>query len=72
MVKIKVFKSRNVKDLDFAKHGAQIVLECTGAHLTMAKCQEFYRYGSTKSDHECSCKDDTPTYVLGVSRTLQG
>lgn len=68
--KIKVFKSRNVKDLDFAKHGAQIVLECTGAHLTMAKCQEFIDMGVQKVIIRCSCKDDTPTYVLGVNSEL--
>ncbi|ETJ82093.1 glyceraldehyde-3-phosphate dehydrogenase [Campylobacter jejuni subsp. jejuni 81-176-DRH212] len=67
--KIKVFKSRNVKDLDFAKHGAQIVLECTGAHLTMAKCQEFIDMGVQKVIMS-PAKDDTPTYVLGVNSEL--
>lgn len=68
--KIKVFKSRNVKDLDFAKHGAQIVLECTGAHLTMAKCQEFIDMGVQKVIMSAPAKDDTPTYVLGVNSEL--
>lgn len=36
-----MFKTRDIKDLDFAKYGAQIVLECTGANLTMEKCQGF-------------------------------
>lgn len=68
--KIKVFKSRNVKDLDFAKHGAQIVLECTGAHLTMAKSQEFIDMGVQKVIMSAPAKDDTPTYVLGVNSEL--
>lgn len=68
--KIKVFKSRNVKDLDFAKYGAQIVLECTGAHLTMAKCQEFIDMGIQKVIMSAPAKDDTPTYVLGVNSEL--
>lgn len=67
--KIKVFKSRNVKDLDFAKHGAQIVLECTGAHLTMAKCQGI-DMGVQKVIMSAPAKDDTPTYVLGVNSEL--
>ncbi|MCW1359704.1 type I glyceraldehyde-3-phosphate dehydrogenase [Campylobacter jejuni] len=70
---IKVFKSRDVKDLDFAKYGAQIVLECTGAHLTKEKCQGFLDMGVQKVIMSAPAKDDTPTYVLGVnSQNYQG
>ncbi|WP_257942096.1 glyceraldehyde 3-phosphate dehydrogenase A [Campylobacter lari] len=65
--KIKVLKSRNVTDLDFAKYGAQIVLECTGAHLTMEKCQGFLDHGVQKVIMSAPAKDKTPTYVLGVN-----
>ncbi|HEG2581482.1 TPA: type I glyceraldehyde-3-phosphate dehydrogenase [Campylobacter lari] len=65
--KIKVLKSRNVADLDFAKYGAQIVLECTGAHLTMEKCQGFLDHGMQKVIMSAPAKDKTPTYVLGVN-----
>ncbi|QOR00334.1 type I glyceraldehyde-3-phosphate dehydrogenase [Campylobacter lari] len=65
--KIKVLKSRNVSDLDFAKYGAQIVLECTGAHLTMEKCQGFLDHGVQKVIMSAPAKDKTPTYVLGVN-----
>ncbi|EAJ5680713.1 type I glyceraldehyde-3-phosphate dehydrogenase [Campylobacter lari] len=65
--KIKVLKSRNVADLDFAKYGAQIVLECTGAHLTMEKCQGFLDHGVQKVIMSAPAKDKTPTYVLGVN-----
>lgn len=68
--KIKVFKSRSVKDLDFAKCGAQIVLECTGAHLTTEKCQEFLNMGIEKVIMSAPAKDNTPTYVLGVNSDL--
>ncbi|MBK2000376.1 type I glyceraldehyde-3-phosphate dehydrogenase [Campylobacter molothri] len=68
--KIKVFKSRSVKDLDFAKYGAQIVLECTGAHLTTEKCQEFLNMGIEKVIMSAPAKDNTPTYVLGVNSDL--
>ncbi|EAJ0334153.1 type I glyceraldehyde-3-phosphate dehydrogenase [Campylobacter lari] len=65
--KIKVLKSRNVADLDFAKYGAQIVLECTGAHLTIEKCQGFLDHGVQKVIMSAPAKDKTPTYVLGVN-----
>ncbi|MBM0637584.1 type I glyceraldehyde-3-phosphate dehydrogenase [Campylobacter sp. VicNov18] len=65
--KIKMFKSRDIKELDFAKYGAQIVLECTGANLTMAKCQQFLDKGVQKVIMSAPAKDDTPTYVLGVN-----
>ncbi|AJD04480.1 type I glyceraldehyde-3-phosphate dehydrogenase [Campylobacter lari] len=65
--KIKVLKSRNVADLDFAKYGAQIVLECTGAHLTTEKCQGFLDHGVQKVIMSAPAKDKTPTYVLGVN-----
>ncbi|EAJ0341920.1 type I glyceraldehyde-3-phosphate dehydrogenase [Campylobacter lari] len=65
--KIKVLKSRNVADLDFAKYGTQIVLECTGAHLTMEKCQGFLDHGVQKVIMSAPAKDKTPTYVLGVN-----
>lgn len=65
--KIKVLKSRNVADLDFTKYGAQIVLECTGAHLTMEKCQGFLDHGVQKVIMSAPAKDKTPTYVLGVN-----
>ncbi|TDJ80411.1 type I glyceraldehyde-3-phosphate dehydrogenase [Campylobacter volucris] len=65
--KIKVLKSRNVADLDFAKYGAQIVLECTGAHLTLEKCQGFLDHGIEKVIMSAPAKDNTPIYVLGVN-----
>lgn len=68
--KIKVFKSRNINELDFAKYGAQIVLECTGAHLSLAKCQDFLDKGIEKVIMSAPAKDDTPTYVLGVNSKL--
>lgn len=64
---IKVFKTREAKELDFAKYGAQIVLECTGANLTQEKCQIFLDKGIEKLIMSAPAKDDTPTYVLGVN-----
>lgn len=64
---IKVFKSRDLNELDFAKYGAQIVLECTGAHLTQEKCKPFLEKGIEKVIMSAPAKDDTPTFVLGVN-----
>ncbi|WP_141070111.1 glyceraldehyde 3-phosphate dehydrogenase NAD-binding domain-containing protein, partial [Campylobacter coli] len=65
--KIKEFKRRDIKDLDFAKYCAQIVLECTGDHLTIEKCQGFLDMGVQKVIMSAPADDDTPTYVLGVN-----
>lgn len=67
---IKVFKSREISDLDFAKYGADVVLECTGAHLTLEKCQTFIDKGIKKVIMSAPAKDSTPTYVLGVNAHL--
>ena len=68
--KIKVFKSRDINELDFVKYGADIVLECTGAHLTLEKCKGFLEKGIKKVIMSAPAKDDTPTYVLGVNSNL--
>ncbi|NDJ27801.1 type I glyceraldehyde-3-phosphate dehydrogenase [Campylobacter sp. MIT 12-8780] len=68
--KIKVFKSRDIKELDFAKYGADVVLECTGAHLTQEKCQAFLDQGIQKVIMSAPAKDDTPTFVMGVNSHL--
>ncbi len=68
--KIKVFKSREISDLDFAKFGADVVLECTGAHLTLEKCQPFIDRGVKRVVMSAPAKDNTPTFVLGVNAHL--
>ena len=68
--KIKVFKSREISDLDFAKFGADVVLECTGSHLTLEKCQPFIDKGVKKVIMSAPAKDATPTFVLGVNANL--
>ncbi|MCX2683279.1 type I glyceraldehyde-3-phosphate dehydrogenase [Campylobacter sp. MIT 21-1685] len=68
--KIKMFKSREIQDLDFAKYGATVVLECTGANLTQEKCEGFLKKGIQKVIMSAPAKDSTPTYVLGVNSHL--
>ena len=67
---IKMFNSRSVEELDFAAHGAQVVLECTGAHLCLEKCEGFIKKGIKKVIMSAPAKDHTPTYVMGVNSHL--
>jgi glyceraldehyde 3-phosphate dehydrogenase len=65
--KVKMFSTRDPKELDFVKYGADIVLECTGAFLTQEKAQVFIDRGAKKVIFSAPAKDDTPTFVLGVN-----
>jgi glyceraldehyde 3-phosphate dehydrogenase len=65
--KVKMFSTRDPKELDFAKYGADVVLECTGAFLTQEKAQVFIDGGVKKVLFSAPAKDDTPTFVLGVN-----
>ena len=68
--KIKIFKTRNINELDFAAYGAEVVLECTGAHLSLEKCQPFLDRGIKKVIMSAPAADATPTYVMGVNSHL--
>ena len=68
--KIKIFKTRNIAELDFAAYGAEVVLECTGAHLSLEKCQPFLDRGIKKVIMSAPAADATPTYVMGVNSHL--
>jgi glyceraldehyde 3-phosphate dehydrogenase len=65
--KVKMFSTRDPKELEFAKYGADIVLECTGAFLTQEKARVFIDGGVKKVLFSAPAKDDTPTFVLGVN-----
>ncbi|MDR1554685.1 MAG: glyceraldehyde-3-phosphate dehydrogenase, partial [Campylobacteraceae bacterium] len=71
--KVKMFSTRDPKELDFVKYGADVVLECTGAFLTQEKAQIFIDKGAKKVIFSAPAKDDTPTFVLGVNeKTYNG
>ncbi|MDR1975701.1 MAG: type I glyceraldehyde-3-phosphate dehydrogenase [Campylobacteraceae bacterium] len=65
--KVKMFSTRDPKELDFTAFGADLVLECTGAFLTQEKAQVFIDQGVKKVLFSAPAKDDTPTFVLGVN-----
>lgn len=65
--KIHVYSTRDPKELDFAKYGADVVLECTGAFLTQEKCFVYLQNGVNLVIMSAPAKDDTPTFVMGVN-----
>ncbi len=65
--KVKMFSTRDAKELNFADYGVDVVLECTGALLTQKDMQVFIDNGIKKVVLSAPAKDDTPTFVLGVN-----
>lgn len=64
---VKILSSRDPKELEFGKLGAKVVIECTGAFLTTAKCEAYLKDGVEKVVMSAPAKDDTPTYVLNIN-----
>lgn len=65
--KVKFMADRDPKNLDFAKYGAETVLECTGAFYTQEKSQVYIDNGMKKVVFSAPAKDDTATFVMGVN-----
>ncbi|MDR0467672.1 MAG: type I glyceraldehyde-3-phosphate dehydrogenase [Campylobacteraceae bacterium] len=66
--RVKMFSTRDPKELDFVKYGADIVLECTGTFLTQEKAKIFIDKGAKKVLFSAPAKDsDTPTFVIGAN-----
>jgi glyceraldehyde 3-phosphate dehydrogenase len=65
--KVKMFSTRDPKELNFADYGADVVLECTGAFLTTKGSQVFIDNGVRRVVMSAPAKDDTPTFVIGVN-----
>lgn len=68
--KVKVFATRDPKDLKFSDYGADVVIECTGKFLTSELTQVFVDNGVKKVVLSAPAKDDTPTFVMGVNHEL--
>jgi len=64
---VKMFSTRDPKELDFGSVGAELVIECTGAFLTTEKAQAYLKNGVKKVVMSAPAKDDTPTYVLNIN-----
>ena len=65
--KAKLLSERDPSKLDFAAYGADVVLECTGAFLTMESVQAYIDNGVKKVVMSAPANDDTPTFVIGAN-----
>ena len=67
-MKVKFLNDRNPANLDFAKYGAEILLECTGVFYTQEKSQVYIDNGIKKVIFSAPAKDkETATFVMGVN-----
>ncbi len=66
--RVKFLNDRDPKNLDFAKYGAEVLLECTGVFYTQEKSQVYLDNGIKKVIFSAPAKDkETPTFVMGVN-----
>jgi glyceraldehyde 3-phosphate dehydrogenase len=69
-INAKLYSTRDAKELSFTKDcGAEVILECTGAYLTIEKCQVHIDNGAKKVVMSAPAKDNTPTFVMGVNES---
>lgn len=64
---VKVFSSRDPKEVHFGSVGAKIVLECTGAFKGEKDAKEHIKDGVEKVVISAPADGVTPTYVMGVN-----
>lgn len=65
--KIRLTAERDPNNIDWKTSGADIVIESTGAFLTLDTCQPHLNNGAKKVVQSAPGKDDTPMFVYGVN-----
>ncbi len=65
--KIHLTAERDPVNIDWTASGTDIVVESTGAFLTLDSCQPHIDGGAKKVVQSAPGKDDTPMYVYGVN-----
>ena len=65
--KVKLLFKNSPKEIDFAKYGADIVLECSGKFLQSTDVQTHIDSGISNVIFSAVPHDDTPTFVIGVN-----
>lgn len=69
--RVKMFSTRDPKELELSKLDIDVLLECTGAFLTQEKASIFTGNGVKKVIFSAPAKDSlTPTFVYGVNESL--
>ena len=70
---VRMFRERDIANVDFGSAGAEVVIECTGVFLTTESASKHIKGGVKKVIMSAPANDETPTYVLGVnSDSYQG
>ena len=64
---IHITAERDPVNIDWTASGTDIVVESTGAFLTLETCQPHIDNGAKKVVQSAPGKDDTPMYVYGVN-----
>ncbi len=67
--KIHLTAERDPNNIDWKAGGADIVVESTGAFLTLDTCQPHINNGAKKVIQSAPGKDDTPMFVYGVNHS---
>ncbi len=67
--KIHLTAERDPANIDWKASNTEIVIESTGAFLTVESCQPHINNGAKKVVQSAPGKDDTPMYVYGVNHT---
>jgi len=65
--KVEIYSETDPSRLDFAKSGADVVIECSGKFLTRNLVHHHIDKGVKKVIFSAPAQDDTPTFVLGVN-----
>ena len=65
--KIHISAERDPNNIDWKVSGTDIVVESTGAFLTLETCQPHINGGAKKVVQSAPGKDDTPMFVYGVN-----
>jgi glyceraldehyde 3-phosphate dehydrogenase len=64
---IAVHNEKDAGAINWAKSGAEYIVESTGINLDKAKAGVHMKHGAKKVVMSAPAKDDTPTYVVGVN-----
>jgi len=65
--RVAVYSEKDAGKIPWARHGVDVVLECTGFYLSTKASRAHINAGAKKVIISAPCKDDTKTVVIGVN-----